>query len=287
MEMRERRYVKFKTDIYDDTKTKIIDQRPERDFIHYFFARSIILAGKADCEGNLYMAKDIPYTIETLATEFNRDAILIKLALDLLIELKMIEVTEDNIYRVKSFVKHQNIKVKEKVEINDKEEASVRESNKKTGIDKKQINDSKIGDVQEKSIDSKNQIQEENETDKKESVSDECTGKIENIRQNQDVSQGITIMHENGEIDCDNITEVDSGGATIDDENINGNQDNLLVLEMKDNKKSKRKKKGESDFVSELAVDELEEDLPILFFSEGGMPPLREGERVVWGQTLG
>jgi predicted phage replisome organizer len=285
--MKERRYVKFKTDIYDDTKTKIIDQRPERDFIHYFFARSIILAGKADCEGNLYMAKDIPYTIETLATEFNRDAILIKLALDLLIELKMIEVTEDNIYRVKSFVKHQNIKVKEKVEINDKEEASVRESNKKTGINKKQINDSKIGKVEEKSIDSKNQRQEENETDKNESVSDECTDKVENIRENQDVSQGITLSHENGEIDCDNIKYTDSAGATMEEENINTNQDNLLVLEMKDNKKSKRKKKVESDFVSELAVDELEEDLPILFFSEGGMPPLREGERVVWGQTLG
>jgi predicted phage replisome organizer len=285
--MKERRYVKFKTDIYDDTKTKIIDQRPERDFIHYFFARSIILAGKADCEGNLYMAKDIPYTIETLATEFNRDAILIKLALDLLIELKMIEVTEDNIYRVKSFVKHQNIKVKEKVEINDKEEASVRESNKKTGINKKQINDSKIGKVEEKSIDSKNQRQEENETDKNESVSDECTEKVENIRENQEVSHGITLSHENGEIDCDNIKDADNSGATIEEENINTNQDNLLVLEMKDNKKSKRKKKSESDFVSELAVDELEEDLPILFFSEGGMPPLREGERVVWGQTLG
>ncbi|WP_160687331.1 phage replisome organizer N-terminal domain-containing protein [Clostridium sp. C2-6-12] len=119
--MRERRYVKFKLDIYDDTKTKIIDQRPERDFIHYFFARSIILAGKADCEGYLYMARDIPYTIETLAIEFNRDTALVKTALDLLIELKMIEVSEDNVYRVKSFVKHQNIKVEKKVKLEDRE----------------------------------------------------------------------------------------------------------------------------------------------------------------------
>ena len=119
--MRERRYVKFKIDIYDDTKTKIIDQKPERDFIHYFFARCIVLAGKSDYEGKLYMAKDIPYTIETLAIEFSRDAALVKLALDVLLELKMIEVTEDNIYKVKSFVKHQNIKVEEKVKLEAKE----------------------------------------------------------------------------------------------------------------------------------------------------------------------
>ena len=41
----------------------------------------------------------------------------IKLALDVLIELEMIELTEDNIYRVKNFAKHQNIKVKEKINL--------------------------------------------------------------------------------------------------------------------------------------------------------------------------
>ena len=96
--MRERKYVKFRIDMYDGTKFKIIDMKPERDLVHYVWTRFVILAGKVDLEGDLYLSKSIPYTIETLAIEFNRGADQIKLALGVLIELEMIELTEDNIY---------------------------------------------------------------------------------------------------------------------------------------------------------------------------------------------
>jgi len=42
--MRERKYVKFRVDMYDDTKFKIIDMKPERDLIHYIWTRFITLA---------------------------------------------------------------------------------------------------------------------------------------------------------------------------------------------------------------------------------------------------
>ena len=119
--MRERKYVKFRVDMFDGTKFKIIDMKPERDLIHYVWTRFIALAGKVNLEGNLYMSKNIPYTIETVAIEFNRGTYQVKLALDVLIELEMIEITEDNIYKVKNFAKHQNIKVKEKIKSKDKE----------------------------------------------------------------------------------------------------------------------------------------------------------------------
>ena len=64
------------------------------------------------------MSKNIPYTIETLSIEFNRDIDQVELALNVLMELEMIEVTEHKVYRVKNFAKHRNIKVKEKVESN-------------------------------------------------------------------------------------------------------------------------------------------------------------------------
>jgi phage replisome organizer, putative, N-terminal region len=246
IKMKERRYVKFKVDIYDDTKTKIIDQRPERDFIHYFFARSIILAGKADCEGKLNMGKDIPYTIETLAIEFNRDAELVKLALDVLIELKMIEVTEDNIYRVKSFVKHQNIKVKEEDKGNGTKETMGSENNKE--VEKKEI---KPIVAANKEVEIKEDKQIGDSRGEKIKTQEECRN------QNIEVQENIQ---------------------------SNSEKDNLVVLEMKDNKKSK-KKKNESSLITELAVDEIEDDPPILVFSEGDMPPLGEGERIIWGMS--
>ena len=120
--MRERKVVKIKVDMYDDTKFKIIDTKPERDLIHYVWTRIVTLAGKVDLEGDLYLSRNLPYTIETLAIEFNRDAFQVKLALDVLIELEMIELTCDKIYRVKNFAKHQNIKVKDKIKAKDEKE---------------------------------------------------------------------------------------------------------------------------------------------------------------------
>jgi len=119
--MRERKYVKFRVDMYNDTKFKIIDRKPERDLIHYVWTRIVTLAGKVNLEGDLYMSKTLPYTIETLAIEFNRDIEQVKLALDVFIELEMIELMEGNIYRVKNFAKHQNIKVKEKIKVTNNE----------------------------------------------------------------------------------------------------------------------------------------------------------------------
>jgi phage replisome organizer, putative, N-terminal region len=126
--MRERKYVKFRVDMYEDTKFKIIDMEPERDVIHYIWSRIVLLAGKVNLQGELFLSKNIPYTMETLAIEFNRSIEQIKLALKVFIELQMIEVTEDNIYKVKNFAKHQNIKVKEK-EITEHKEVNIDTTN--------------------------------------------------------------------------------------------------------------------------------------------------------------
>ena len=120
--MRERKVVKLRIDMYEDTKFKIIDMKPERDLIHYVWTRLLTLAGKVNLEGDLYMSKNLQYTIETLAIEFNRAAEQIKLAIDVFIELEMIELTEGNVYRVRNFAKHQNIKVKEKIKSIDEAE---------------------------------------------------------------------------------------------------------------------------------------------------------------------
>ena len=154
--MRERKYVKFRVDMYDDTKFKIIDMKPERDVIHYVWNRIVLLAGKVNLEGDLYLSKSIPYTIETLAIEFNRDILQIKLALEVLIELEMIEFSEDRIYRVRNFAKHQGIMIKEKEILNNKEEnvnAPLNENFKVEINDNKDI--TKVDDsiVEEKSRD--------------------------------------------------------------------------------------------------------------------------------------
>lgn len=161
--MRERKYVKFRVDMYEDTKFKIIDRMPERDVIHYIWTRIVTLAGKVNLEGNLYMSKNIPYTIDTLAIEFNRDVNQVKLALDTFIKLEMVEVTEEKIYKVKNFVKHQNIKVKSK---DNEKETKKEETHVKSEENK--IND----DIENQKLENK-----EKETD------NNITGKVNNSLQ--------------------------------------------------------------------------------------------------------
>ena len=112
--MSERKIVKLRVDMYNDTKFKIIDTMEERDLIHYIWTRLLTLAGRVNLEGELYLSKSIPYTIETLALEFNRSAKKVEIALKAFMDLEMVELTKDNVYRVRNFAKHQNIKSKKK-----------------------------------------------------------------------------------------------------------------------------------------------------------------------------
>ncbi len=113
--MRERKFVRLRVDMYEDTKFKIIDRMPERNVVHYVWTRLLALCGKVNLNGELYMSKNIPYTIETLAIEFNREVAEVSLALDTFIKLEMVELMADGVYVVKNFVKHQNIKAEKPV----------------------------------------------------------------------------------------------------------------------------------------------------------------------------
>lgn len=253
MSMRERKYVKFRVDMFGDTKFKIIDMKPERDLIHYVWTRLVTLAGKVNLEGELYLSKNIPYTIETLAIEFNRDINQIKLALDAFIELEMIELTEDRIYRVKNFAKHQNIKVKEKNKSKDKKEEI-----KKAEV---QVNENLKDEIHEnKDKESDNKISEK---------------EIENTKGNDSY---------NLEITCKEIRKVND---SINDENNSGNlQDNApIILESKEIRKgNKKKKRNKAPDIG--AVDEENEDNPICCFHEG-VRPLGDGESTILEWSFG
>ncbi len=108
--MKEIKNIKVRSDMYYDTKFKIIDTKPLRDTIHYVWMRLLTLAAIVNKDGQLYLSENIPYTIETLAIEFNRDAEVVKMALEVLMELEMVILNEHNVYIVKNFMKHQKIK---------------------------------------------------------------------------------------------------------------------------------------------------------------------------------
>ena len=246
--MRERKYVKFRVDMHDDTKFKIIDRKPERDLIHYVWNRIALLAGKVNREGELYLSKNIPYTIETLSIEFNRDVEEVKLALEVFVELEMVELTDDNIYRVTNFAKHQNIEVKEKIKTQIKEEPIKNEEvHSVENIKEEVCDDGKYKETNDKVA----------ENDNEEIKKDEIIS-IENI--DSDI----------GKIN-DNIDK---------QKNISSKQVDIpMLLDINKSKRlNKRKNKDKSIDITDKEIEES----PLIYFSDGeDERPLAEWESVV------
>jgi len=191
------------------------------------------------------MSKNIPYTIETLAIEFNRDTYQIKLALDVLIELEMIKFTEDKIYGVKNFVKHQSIKVKEKIKSNYKEEDI---KNKEAKV-KQNLKD-KIYNNEDKKFENK--------------ISQNKVGDVRNYE-----IGNLEITHK----------DINKIHNNMSNKKINNNSQNSIpiLLETKKNKQvNEKKKKGINIDITE----EVEDNRIVCFYDSDEGRPLEEGERV-------
>ncbi|OOM78415.1 phage replisome organizer N-terminal domain-containing protein [Clostridium sp. BL-8] len=250
--MRERKYVKFRVDMFEDTKFKMIDRMPERDVIFYIWTRLVALAGKVNLEGSLYMSKNIPYTIETLAIEFNRDVDQVQLALDTFIKLEMVEINKDNIYKVKNFAKHQNIKVKSK---------DIEEEIKKEAIQLKS-EETKINvNIDNKELENKKEENDNNSNGKQDD-------KEENINNN------INDKNEDSEFIITNVNQNDN----ITDKVNNNSKSTPILLEIEKSKKSSKRKRKNIDI---KVTDEEINDDGIVSIYDGDKKPLGKDETVV------
>ena len=106
--MGKKKFVKIATDMYDDTKFKIIDTMAERDTINYVWTRILTLCGKInDPEGKLYVTKNMPYTVEILAVEFNRSFEQIENAINVFIDLNMVSKDSNGALKINNWCKYQ------------------------------------------------------------------------------------------------------------------------------------------------------------------------------------
>lgn len=112
--MAEVKWIKITTDMFDDEKIKIIQALPEGDSILVIWVRLIILAGKTNANGYVYINENLPYTEDTLTIIFNKPLSIIRLALQTFEGLKMIESTDNGIYLI-NFEKYQNIEGLDKI----------------------------------------------------------------------------------------------------------------------------------------------------------------------------
>lgn len=112
--MAEIKWIKIVTDIFDNRKIKQIESLPDGDTIIVIWFKLLCLAGVINDNGSIYITQEIPYTEETLATQFNRPLATIQLAMKTFQAFGMIEVIND-VLHISNWENYQNIEGMEKV----------------------------------------------------------------------------------------------------------------------------------------------------------------------------
>ena len=100
--------------MFDNRKIKQIRSMPDSDAIIVIWLQILCLAGSTNNNGLVYLSKDIPYTDEMLATEFDRPVSTIRMALNIFVKFGMIEIINDVIL-VSNWEKYQNTDGLEKI----------------------------------------------------------------------------------------------------------------------------------------------------------------------------
>jgi len=124
------RWIKLTTDMFDDEKIDFITSLPESDAIIVIWIRLLSLAGKCNAGGYIYLTEKIPYTEDMLSHKFRKPITIIKLALNTLQKLGMIEY-DDGVVFITNWVKHQNVEGLEKIRERDRERKRRERANKK------------------------------------------------------------------------------------------------------------------------------------------------------------
>ena len=129
--MAEVKWIKITTNMFEDEKIDFIESLPEADSILIIWIKLLTLAGKNNLNGYIFLTQNIPYTSEMLAHKFRRPLNTVKLALETLQRLEMIEFN-GNTLKISNWEKHQNIEGLEKIrEQTRKRVAKYRENQKR------------------------------------------------------------------------------------------------------------------------------------------------------------
>lgn len=112
--MAEVKWIKLMTDMFDNSKIKYLRTLPEGDSIVLFWVMLLTKAGKCNSNGYIFLTENIPYTQEMLATEFGFDLNTVKLSLESLKRLNMIQIKKE-VIEIANWNEYQNIEGLDKI----------------------------------------------------------------------------------------------------------------------------------------------------------------------------
>jgi predicted phage replisome organizer len=153
-------WIKIYTWMFEDEKFKILDKMAKRDLIICIWLKLLMLAGKTNAKGVIFLDKNTPYTNQMFSVVFNRPLSAVKLSFKVLSDLKMIEINENNFIKIRNWEKYQNVESMERVRnLNRKRAERHRE---KVKANNTCIENQGIGESDSEEFKSRNNISENN-----------------------------------------------------------------------------------------------------------------------------
>jgi len=113
--MPEVKWVRLATNMPDDEKIKLIKSMPEGDSINMSFVELICMAGRINDGGRIYITPSRPHSAETLAAVLNRPITTMRLTIQTLQELEIINIDNQGVITFINWSKHQNTDGLEKI----------------------------------------------------------------------------------------------------------------------------------------------------------------------------
>lgn len=101
------KWIKIAINMFDNRKIRQIETMPDGDSLLLIWVKLLCLAGNVNDGGYIYLTKEIPYTDEMLATQFNKPISTVRLALKTFEQFGMIEIINNMIF-LSSWEKYQN-----------------------------------------------------------------------------------------------------------------------------------------------------------------------------------
>lgn len=102
------KWIKLATNIFDNRKIRQIECLPEGYAIIVVWVKLLCLAGNINDSGYVYFTKEIPYTDQMIAQQFNVPLTTVQLAFKVFEQFGMIDVI-DNILHISNWEKYQSV----------------------------------------------------------------------------------------------------------------------------------------------------------------------------------
>jgi len=132
--MSEVKWIKLYTDMFDNRKIRYIRNLPQGNDILLMWIMLLIYAGKTNDNGYVYLIEEIPYTTEDLAKEFDLASNTVKLGLETLHRLKMIDNDSKGL-RILNWEEYQNVESLDRIrELNRQRVRRFREKQKQSEL---------------------------------------------------------------------------------------------------------------------------------------------------------